>query len=98
MKLKKLLIIASVLTIAGCGEVPVKESTSDGQQVTVNNQTLKGEIICPHDSDSDTPIQCADCRLCDGLGRHKNGKNIAVVVHGSAGVINAFNRIEVAMI
>jgi putative lipoprotein len=44
MKLKKLLIIASVLTIAGCGEVPVKESTSDGQQVTVNNQTLKGEV------------------------------------------------------
>jgi len=44
MKLKKLLIIASMLTIVGCEEVPVKESTSDGQQVTVDNQTLKGEV------------------------------------------------------
>ena len=64
-------------------------------RVGTDNSTLKGEIECPHYSNK---IQCRDCRLCDGLGRHKNGKNIAVVVHGSAGVINAFNRIEVATI
>ena len=45
MTLKKLLIIASVSLIAGCGEAPVKGSVSDGQQVTVDNQIIKGEVI-----------------------------------------------------
>jgi putative lipoprotein len=44
MKLNKLLIITSLLTIVGCGEAPVKESASDGQQVTVDKQTLQGEV------------------------------------------------------
>lgn len=67
-------------------------------RVSTNNDTLNGEIMCPHDSESDTPIQCADCRLCDGLGRHKNARNIAVIVHGLKHKINKFNSISVATV
>jgi len=67
-------------------------------RVSTNNETLNGEIMCPHDAESDTPIQCADCRLCDGLGRHKNARNIAVIVHGLQYKINKFNSIQVSTV
>lgn len=67
-------------------------------RVSTNENTLNGEIMCPHDSESATPIQCIDCRLCDGLGRHKNARNIAVVVHGLQHKINKFNDIQVATV
>ena len=67
-------------------------------RVSTNENTLNGEIMCPHDSESDTPIQCVNCRLCDGLGRHKNARNIAVIVHGLQHKINKLNSISVATI
>lgn len=44
MKVNTFLVIASMLTLVGCGEAPVKNTTSDMQQTTVDNQTLSGEV------------------------------------------------------
>ncbi len=44
MKVNKFLIIASLLSLAGCGEATVKQATSDNQQVTANNKILAGEV------------------------------------------------------
>jgi hypothetical protein len=75
-----------------------ESATLDGwrcYRVSSNNQPLKGEIICPNTTDN---IQCRDCHLCDGLNNHPNAKNIATLVHGTVGKINAFNRISIATI
>lgn len=64
-------------------------------RVGSDDVTLEGEIICPNTTSG---VSCRDCRLCDGLGRHKMARNIAVVVHGTIGKINAFNSISVATV
>ena len=65
-------------------------------RVGSDSSTLKGEIVCPNVKEK--RLLCIDCGLCDGLGRHKNAKNIVVPAHGSSGVMNAFNRIQIATI
>jgi hypothetical protein len=64
-------------------------------RVGSDDVTLEGEIICPNTTSG---VSCRDCRLCDGLGRHKMARNIAVVVHGTIGKINAFNSISIATV
>ena len=52
---------------------------------------LVNEIDCPNTA---TGVQCRDCTLCDGLGKHGKGKSITAVVHGTKGKINKFNLIN----
>jgi len=52
---------------------------------------LNSEIDCPN---TRTGVQCRDCTLCDGLGKHGNGKSITAVVHGTKGKINKFNLVN----
>lgn len=52
---------------------------------------LNSEIDCPN---TRTGVQCRDCTLCDGLGKHGKGKSITAVVHGTKGKINKFNLVN----
>ena len=65
-------------------------------RVGSDDSTLEGEIVCPNVKEK--RLLCIDCGLCDGLGRHANAKNIVVPAHGSSGVMNAFNKIQLAMV
>ena len=56
-----------------------------------NQVNLANEIDCPN---ATTGVQCRDCTLCDGLGKHGKGKSITAIVHGTKGKINKFNLIN----
>jgi hypothetical protein len=56
-----------------------------------NQPNLANEIDCPN---ATTGVQCRDCTLCDGLGKHGKGKSITAIVHGTKGKINKFNLIN----
>ncbi len=47
-----------------------------------NQVNLANEIDCPNTT---TGVQCRDCTLCDGLGKHGKGKSITAIVHGTKG-------------
>lgn len=43
---------------------------------------LANEILCPASEEAGTKVQCAECRLCNGV--KSKAKNIAIVAHGIA--------------
>ena len=56
-----------------------------------NDKNLTNEIDCPNTT---TGVQCRDCTLCDGFGKHGKGKSITVNVHGTVGKVNKFNLVN----
>ena len=66
-------------------------NSADKQKIGKLIANLEKEIDCPN---ALTGVQCRDCRLCNGLGAHGNGKSITVIVHGTQGKINKFNAIN----
>jgi len=49
----------------------------------------QSEIACPASEEAGQRTQCADCMLCAGSA--KMAKNIAIIAHGAASKVNAFN-------
>jgi len=82
-----------LMASADCSEDVQQAHIADFRTFRVkgeNDANLTNEIDCPNQS---TGIQCRDCTLCDGLGKHKNGKSITVKVHGTVAKVNKFNRL-----
>ena len=57
---------------------------------------MHGEIACPASHEAGNRTICADCGLCGGSS--VKGKNIAIIAHGAAGKVRAFeaNRMRAA--
>lgn len=51
---------------------------------------LSNEIMCPASKEAGQRTTCNDCNLCSG--NYSNGKNIAIIVHGSPSKVKSYIR------
>jgi RecJ-like exonuclease len=55
------------------------------------DRMLPREIVCPASKEAGAKTTCALCKACGGNGA-KAKADIAIVAHGAAGKVNAFNQ------
>jgi hypothetical protein len=55
---------------------------------------LAGEIVCPSAKEGGRKAVCADCLLCDGTTGEDNRRDIAIVAHGPAPKVQAYERMR----
>jgi hypothetical protein len=53
----------------------------------------RGESICPASKEAGYKLQCIDCGACNGNTSNRRG-DITIKVHGSAGKVSAFQRLN----
>jgi len=57
---------------------------------------MQGEAVCPASHEAGQKLTCDKCKACSGTTGHRSLSGIAIVAHGAAGKVNAYNAMRAA--